>query len=382
LAPAEPLPKLRRPAQDLVVRINDHGIEAASGGELRTELPSPQYDSLPRRTGFYRSVLSEVRALPGVTAAAYTSGLPMVLTGGIAGVEVPGREVVPGRREGVSTRWVSSGFFDAMRIPVRRGRSVDDGDAADRLPVAVVSESFVQRYWPGLDPIGRTFRVRDQERAVAGVVGDIRVRGLERTSEPQVYLPIDQVPEGFGGGSIYQAKDLVIRFSGPRAPLVAAARRIIRAADPDLPITDVRMMTDVVAGETATRRAQLGVLGALAGIALLLAGVGIHGLLAYTVSQRSQEIGVRLALGAEPGGIGRLVLGEGLVLAVVGIVPGVAAAYGAGRVLSTLLFGVSPGDPVTLLAAVGLGLLMTVAGSIVPAWRAVRVSPRTAMRSE
>jgi predicted permease len=362
------------------VQAVDPGFAAEGVLTLRSELPLPKYDSLASRTEFYRTVLSQIQAQPGVSGAAYTSGLPMVMTGGIAGVEVPGREVRPRRLEAVSVRWVSSRFFQVLRIPVRRGRSVDDTDAADRLLVAVVSESFAERYWPGQDPIGMTFRVRDQDRTVVGVVGDIKVRGLERTSEPQVYFPTDQVPEGFGG--FYHPKDLVIRFIGKPASFVTAARRIIRAADPDLPITNVRMMTDVVAGETATRRAQLGVLGALAAIALLLAGVGIHGLLAYTVSQRSQEIGVRLALGAEPGGIGRLVLREGLVLAVVGIVPGVAAAYAAARALSTLLFGVPPGDPVTLLAAVGVALLMTVAGSIVPAWRAVRVSPVSAMRAE
>jgi putative ABC transport system permease protein len=347
---------------------------------LRSELPLPQYDSVPRRTEFYRMVLAGVQALPGVAAAAYTSGLPMVLTGGIAGVDVPGREVVSGRREGVSVRWVSPAFFDALRIPVRRGRGVDDADAADRLLVAVVSESFARRYWPGQDALGRTFRVRDQDRTVVGVVGDIKVRGLERTSEPQVYLPIGQVPDGFGG--LYHPKDLVIRFAGRAGELAAAVGRIIRAADPDLPITNVRMMADVVAGETATRRAQLGVLGALAGIAVLLAGVGIHGLLAYTVAQRSPEIGVRLALGAEAGGIARLVVREGLLLAVLGIVPGVAIAYAAARAMGALLFGVPPGDPVTMIAAVALILVMTLAGSLLPAWRAVRVSPMSVMRAE
>jgi putative ABC transport system permease protein len=141
-------------------------------------------------------------------------------------------------------------------------------------------------------------------------------------------------------------------------------------------------MTEVVAGETATRRAQLAVIAALAAVALLLAGVGIHGLLAYTVSQRSQEIGVRLALGAQPRGIGGLVVREGLVLACLGIVIGLGAAYGAARALSALLFGVSPADPTTLLAAGGLALLMTGAGSLMPAWRAVRMSPMSAMRAE
>jgi putative ABC transport system permease protein len=362
------------------VQAVDPGFTAEGVLTLRSELPLPKYDSLARRTAFYRTVLREVQAQPGVAAAAYTSGLPMVMTGGIADVEVPGREVRSRRLDGVSVRWVTPQFFEALRIPVRAGRTVEDADLADRVLVAVVSQSFVERYWPGQDPIGMTFRMRDQDRTVVGVVGDIKVRGLERTSEPQVYLPVDQVPAGFGG--IYLPKDLIIRFAGPAVPLVGAVRRIVHAADPDLPITNVRMMTAVVAGETATRRAQLGVLGALAAIAVLLAGVGIHGLLAYTVSQRSQEIGVRLALGAEPGGIARMVLWDGLGLAVLGIVTGLAAAYGAARALSALLFGVPPADPVTLLAAVGLALLMTVAGSMAPAWRAVRVSPVSAMRAE
>jgi predicted permease len=362
------------------VQAVDPGFTPEGVLTLRSELPLPKYDSLPRRTRFYSTVVSGVQALPGVTAAAYTSGLPMVLTGGIAGVEVPGREVAPGRREGVSVRWVSSRFFDALGIPVLQGRGVDHADAADQRLVAVVSRSFADRYWPDQDAVGRTFTVRDQDRTVVGVVGDIKVRGLERTSEPQVYLPIDQVPEGFGG--LYQPKDLVIRFSGRPGALLPALRDIIRRADPDLPITNVRMMADVVTGETATRRAQLAVIAALAAVALVLAGVGIHGLLAFTVSQRSQEIGVRLALGAEPGGIRRLVVREGLVLAAFGIVVGLAAAYGAGRALGALLFGVSPADPATLLAAGGLALLMTGAGSLVPAWRAVRVSPMAVMRSE
>ncbi len=362
------------------VQAVDPGFSAEGVLTLRSELPLPKYESAARRTEFYRSVLTEVQALPGVGAAAYTSGLPMVLTGGIAGVEIPGREIRRDGSDNVSVRWVSSQFFEALRIPVRAGRTVEDGDTADRALVAVVSESFVTRHWPNRDPIGLTFRVRNQDRAVVGIARDIKVRGLERSNEPQVYLPIAQVPDGFGG--LYHPKDLVVRFDGRQEALVAAVRRIIRAADSDLPITNVRMMSDVVAGETASRRDQLNVLGALAVIALLLSGVGIYGLVGYSVSQRSREIGVRMALGARPIGIARLVLREGFVMAVVGIVVGLAVAYGAARAWSALLFGVSPADPATLLTAAGLGFVMTVAGSIVPTWRAVRVSPLSAMRAE
>jgi predicted permease len=362
------------------VQAVDPGFSAEGVLTLRSELPLPKYESAARRTEFYRAVLTEVRALPGVAAAAYTSGLPMVLTGGIAGVEVPGREIRRDGSDNASVRWVSSQFFDTLRIPLRSGRTVEDGDTADRALVAVVSESFVTRYWPNRDPRGLTLRVRNQDRAVVGVARDIKVRGLERTNEPQVYLPIAQVPDGFG--ALYHPKDLVVRTDGRPEALVTAARRVIHAADPDLPITNVRTMTEVVAGETATRRDQLNMLVALAVTALLLSGVGIYGLLGYAVSQRSREIGVRMALGARPSEIARLVLREALVLAVVGIVVGLGVAYGTARMWSALLFGVPPADPATLATAAGLGLVMTVAGSIVPTWRAVRVSPLSAMRAD
>ena len=362
------------------VQAVDPGFSAEGVLTLRSELPLPKYESAGRRSEFYRAALAEVRALPGVAAAAYTSGLPMVLTGGVAGVEIPGREIRRDGSDNVSVRWVSTGFFEALRIPIRAGRTVEESDTADRALVAVVSESFALRHWPNRDPIGLTFRVRNQDRTVVGIAADIKVRGLERSSEPQVYLPIAQVPDGFGG--LYHPKDLVVRVDRPDEALVPALRRVIHAADPDLPITNVRMMSDVVAGETATRRDQLAVLGGLAIVALILAGVGIYGVVGFTVSQRSREIGVRMALGARPTGIARLVLREGFVMALVGIAVGLAVAYGAARAWSSLLFGVSPADPVTLVTAAGLGLAITVMGSIVPVWRAVRVSPLSAMRVE
>jgi ABC-type antimicrobial peptide transport system permease subunit len=244
----------------------------------------------------------------------------------------------------------------------------------------VVSDSFAQRYWPGQDPIGQPFRHRGATRTVVGVVGDVRVRGLERASEPQMYLPAQQIPAGQPAN--FDPKDLVVRHAGQGDSLVAAIRQIVRAADPEQPISDVRPMDDVLAGETASRRAQLQVLAVLAVVAVLLAGVGIYGLLAYMVAQRSQEIGVRLALGAEPGRVGHMIVADGMRLALFGIVPGVLGAYAAGRGMSALLFGVAPGDPATFASAVVLVLLITLAASAVPAMRAVRVSPMSVLRSE
>jgi predicted permease len=362
------------------VQAIDPGFVPQNVLTLRTALPRPKYESPVRRGEFYERVLAGVRALPGVQSAAFITGLPMVMTGIITGVEIPGQDVRSARSGGVSHRWVTPQYFRTMGIPLRRGRDVEHGDARDRAWVAVVSASFVERYWPGEDPIGKIFRHRGQTRTVVGVVGDVRVRGLERNSEPQMYLPAPQPAEG--SPAIFDPKDLVIRHSGQVEALVSAIRQIVRAVDPEQPISDVRTMDEVLAGDTATRHAQLQVLGVLAAVAVLLSGVGIYGLLAYTVSQRSQEIGVRLALGADRSRVGRMIVADGMRLALFGIVPGVLGAYAAARGMSALLFGVAPGDPATFATGVGVALLMTFAGSVVPAVRAVRVTPMSVLRAE
>ena len=362
------------------VQAIDPGFASADVLTMRTALPRPKYDSPVPRSAFYERVLTDVRALPGVQNAAFISGLPMVVTGLITGVEVPGFDVRSPRNDGVSHRWVTPQYFQTMRIPLRRGRDVADADTRERAWVAVVSESFAARYWPGQDPIGKTFRHRGDARTVVGVVGDVKVRGLERNSEPQLYLPAQQIADGWPAN--FDPKDLVIRHSGSTAPLVSAIRQIVRAADPEQPISDVRTMDDVLTGDVAPRRAQLQVLGVLAIVAVLLSSVGIYGLLAYTVSQRSQEIGVRLALGADPARVGRMIVADGMRLAMFGAVPGVLAAYAAARGMSALLFGIAPGDPVTFASAGGLALLMTFAGAALPALRAMRVNPMAVLKAE
>jgi putative ABC transport system permease protein len=347
---------------------------------LRTALTASRSADSVQRTEFYDRVLSGVRSLPGVVAAAYTSGLPMVLTGGIAGVEVPGAEARNRRTNGVSLRYVTPQFHSALGISLTQGRAIQDGDRMDRQRVAVVSETFAQRFWPNDNPIGKTFRVRGLEPTVVGVVRDIKVRGLERTNEPQLYMAAAQAPGQLGG--LYIPKDLVLRATVPAETLLPAVRDIIRRVDPEQPVSDVRLLSDVVSGQTADRRAQLRVLTALAVVALLLTGIGIHGLLAFMVAQRSREIGVRLALGAEPGRVARMIVGEAARLAAMGGIPGLLVAYGAARGMSALLFGIPPGDPLTLTSGATLVILATVAGAVAPAFRAVRVSPLVAMRSE
>jgi len=361
------------------VQAVDPGFSSENVMTMRTALPRPRYDSPRRRIEFYDRVLAEVRALPGVRSAAFITGLPMAMTGFITAVDVPGQATADYRTAGVSHRWVTPKYFTTMGIPLLSGRDVADRDGGDQAWVAVISASFGERYWPGQDPIGRSFTHRGRVRTVVGVVGDVRVRGLERTSEPQIYLPAAQAPEQFP--STADPKDLVIRHAGQAGTLVSAVRQIVSAVDAEQPISNVRTMDEVLANETASRRGQLQVLGLLAAVAAILSGIGIYGLLAFTVSQRSPEIAVRLALGANPAAVGRMIFADGMRLALAGIVPGVIGAYAAASAMRALLFGIGPADPATFATAVALALLMSAAGALVPALRAVRVAPVSLLRS-
>jgi predicted permease len=358
------------------------GFDADHVVALRTALPANTYGVTLRRVEFYGRVLERVRALPGVRSAAYATGLPMSMRGGIWSATVDGQPVATRGEDNVSLRFVTPGFFSTLDIPLRRGRDLSDRDTRERPNVAVVSTAFVKRHWPGADPLGRQFKLGDTVRTVVGVVGDVRVRGLETSSEPQVYLPPAQVADSAIVG--YFPKELVVRASPPIDPasLTPAIRRIVHAVDPEQPVSNVRRLSDLLEGETAPRVTQLRLLGGFAAIALLIAGLGIHGLLTFTVSLRRREIGIRRALGAEFDRILGLVLSEGLALAGIGIAVGIAVGYGAARGMGALLMGVRPEDPLTLLAAASLCFVTAVAGGLRPALQALRVDPMVALREE
>jgi predicted permease len=358
----------------------DPGFRVENVMTIRTALPLPKYGSTSKRAAFYDQVLSDVRALPGVANAAYTSFAPITMGGGIWPVSLDGRTQNRADSHVASLRYITTGFFESLDIPLRQGRNINDADTIDRLHVAVVSDSFVRRYWPNENPIGRHFTFALHERTVVGVVGDIRVRGLERPSEPQVYIPHKQVPDNSIIG--YTPKDLIIRSTLDAGALVPSVRAIVRRADPEVPLSNIKTMAEIVDGQTASRAVQLRVLAAFAVIAVFLAGVGIHGVLSFAVAQRVQEIGVRIALGAQSRDILSMIVWRGVLLAAAGVVPGVALAYAAGRMMESLLVGVNPSDGVTFLAAVALAIVMTTAGSLVPTLRALRIDPIKAIRAE
>ncbi len=363
------------------VQSTDPGFRTDGILTMRTELPLPKYEKVSVREQFYDKVLGDIRSLPGVTGAAYTSGLPMRMMGGIWPVIVDGRsEQNRSAGNSASLRYITPDFFSTLGIPIKQGRAFTEGDNEDRQWVAVVSESMVKRYWPDEKALGRHFTFGLHDREIVGVVADIRVRGLERPSEPQVYLPYKQVPDGWLVG--YVPKDLVVYSSQAPENLVPAVRRIIAQADPQQPISNIRTMEQIVAGQTESRAVQMRVLITFTALAILLAGLGIYGLLSFTVSLRRQEFGIRMALGADRSNISAMVLKQGVMLAVTGLVPGLALAYVTARLLQSLLAGVNPGDLAAFALAAALCLVTTLLGALVPALRAIQIDPSAVMRAE
>lgn len=359
----------------------DTGFRSSGVLTLRTALPWPAYATAARRQAFYDRVLGDIRALPGVHNAAYITGLPMTMPGGIWG-GMPEAPLAPVEEPiAASSRFLTPGFFDTMSIPIKEGRDIAATDAAGGTPVAIVSESFVQRAWPGSSGVGRRFTspvYRDRIFTIVGVVGDIRVRGLERRSEPQIYFASQQVPDN--AFINYPPKELVVRAGVPPGSLLPTIRQIVQRADPVQPISHVQLLDAIVEEQIAPRAVQARVLGGFAGVAMLLSAVGLYGLLAFAVSRRMREIGLRMALGATPGSMVALVVKRGLALALAGITIGTAGAYGAGRWMQTLLAGVSPADPFVFASAIGLTVMLALIGTLLPAVRASRVSPLEATR--
>jgi putative ABC transport system permease protein len=334
-----------------------------------------------RTAVFYGRLLERLRSLPGVTAAGAVNRLP--LTGrwwsiGVAGAGEP--PAPPGDTPSAAGRVATPGYFEAMHIPLRSGRLFTAGDQAGTPAVSIVSESLARRTWPGRDPVGRVLVVDDSTpTAVVGVVADARVNGLDSEAPPIVYVPFAQARFGLFPD---WGMDIVVRADGDATALASAVRGEVAALDRALPVFAVRTLDDVLGGWMARRRAALVLVGAFAAVAVALAMVGLYGVVSYSVRQRTREIGVRMALGARPRDIGGLVLGEGLLLAGAGAVVGLALSAGTSRVLSSLLFEVKPGDPVTLAATAGVVAVVATLAAGAPSRRASRLDPVVALRQD
>jgi predicted permease len=361
----------------------DPGFRTDGIVTLRTALPFPRYAEPVDRERFYEEVLARVRALPGVEAAGYTGFLPFVMRGIVWPI---GLDDGPPPGDGVQPlavfREVTAGYLETLGVPVLGGRHFGPQDTATSVKVAIVNRSFAQQFWPGRDPVGQTFMfqvpaLRDRW-TVAGVVPDFLARSLEGSPMPQVFVLHRQLEVA----GAHAPRDLAVRYRGDTALLLPELRRIIGAADPEVPIASVRTLAAIVHGETTDRRHQLRLLAAFAGLAFLMAALGIYGVLAFLVSQRTQEIGVRIALGARRGDVVRMVLGRGFLLSSGGLVLGVAGGLVLGNAMRNVLFGIEPFDPPVFVSSAALCSLAALAACGVPAWRAARVDPLTALRAE
>jgi putative ABC transport system permease protein len=290
-------------------------------------------------------------------------------------IEVPGRPQSPGERDEVRIRGVGPDYFRTIGVPVVAGRAIDGRDRQGAPPVVAVNRAFARKYFPGgIDPIGRTVRFWGVERQIVGIVGDVRFRGVGRESEPAIYPSILQVP--------VSGLSIVARSKGEAFALVPELREAIRQADPDVALFEIRSADDLVSRSIGAPRFQTTLLSVFGGAALLLASLGLYGLLAYSVARRTREIGIRSALGAGRTNLIWLVLREGLGRCLAGLAVGIVASLGAGRLLSGMLYGVQPTDAAVLAAVAAVLGVVSLAASYLPARRAARVDPITALRSE
>jgi putative ABC transport system permease protein len=372
------------------------GFDAAGVLVVPVDLPGSRYPEAHQRRAFFDRLIASIEGLAGVEVAGAVSHLPLGGADNWMPLHIEGQPApAPGQELYAPFRVATAHYFKTLRIPLRRGRLFNDSDARQSIPVirwfpqqpypdgfdkpqpapvAIVSETAARQFFAGEDPIGKRMRVLfSPEITIVGVVGDIKHNALNLPSFPHIYLLHDQEP--------WNSVSLVVRTSGPPTVLAAAVREQIRAADPALPVT-VTTMDDVLTASTGRPRLYAVITGVFGAVALALAVVGIFGVVSYVAAQRTREIGVRIALGAQRREILELVVGQGMRPIAAGICAGIVGAVALTRFIGTLLFGVAPLDPLTfgivivLLTAVGL------AACWIPAQRATRVDPLTALRAE
>jgi len=356
----------------------DPGLDPRNVLTVSLILAGEEYKERTARDNFYAQLVEQVRALPGVSAAAWVTNLP--LGGGFdrRGLCIQERPGCPGPNDPNADSYVvTPDYFRVMGIPLLRGRVFTENDRSDYEPVALVGETLASQQWPGQNAIGKKIRLSglgDGWRTIVGVVGDVRHFGLDTEPTIQAYVPRAQTRVSWGF--------LVVRTSGPPSAAAGAIRAAIAQVDPGVPISDLKTMEQHIAASVSQRRFALLLILLFGAVALVLTALGLYGVLAYSVSQRTQEIGVRVALGATREDILRLVLTQASKMTAIGVACGIAVALGVARILSSQLFEIGPTDPLTFGVVLLLLLAVAAAASYVPVQRALRINPLTALRHE
>ncbi|MFZ0592607.1 MAG: ABC transporter permease [Bryobacteraceae bacterium] len=358
------------------------GFEADHVLTARLSAPVPKYKDFTKRSALYRAILDRVRALPGVESAAFTSALPLTWEGGTNGFTPEGALVHVDETYEANNRVVTPGYFETMKIPLRRGRFFDERDTQTAEPVAVINETMARKFWPDQDPIGKRFKRAPSKDPspwvrVVGIVGDVRQMRLNEPPRQEMYFPDLQSENNW-----MKLRDLVIRTKVDPESLASTIRQAVWSVDRDQPVSDVMSLDDLLDKEVTRWRVEATLLGALALLALTLACVGMYGVLSYLVTQRTPEIGIRLALGANASNVFRNVTGHGMSLVAIGIAIGLTAALGVSRLLASLLFEVNATDPAIYASTAAVFAIIAFAACAIPARRAAKVDPVIALRYE
>ncbi|MDQ3803567.1 MAG: ABC transporter permease [Acidobacteriota bacterium] len=357
----------------------DPGFDTGNTLTMSVSLSPTRYSDPHQQLAFLDRVLEQIGALPGVVSAGATTTIPLTGGGSTQPFTVEGRPASAVAEQPMAqTRYISPDYFRAMGIPLRQGRFFSDQDRENGVQVVIISEAMARRFWPGQDPIGKrltpSFHLQQGPREVVGVVGDVKGSGLDAEAASMMYLPYKQAPRPY--------MTFVARTASNPQDFIQPISKAIYSVDREQALTNVRTMEQVLAESLSGRRFNMTLLIAFAGLALLLAAVGVYGVMNYSVTLRRRELGIRMALGAQAVDVLRLVLGQGLTLTLIGVGAGLAAAYGLTRLMASLLYGVTATDFVTFVSVSGVLIAVGLLASYLPARRATKVDPMIALRSE
>ncbi len=360
---------------------HDPGFRADHVLVMRTPLPRQKYEAFAPRVAFYDQVLNRVENLPGVEAAGYTSWVPLTNYGGASGIQVEGRPELDSKVLIPNVRIISRDYIRTLEMRLVKGRLIESRDGAGTPAVALINETMARNIWPGEDPIGKHLKTGDYNDkspwiTVVGVVGDVHQAGLDVPARAELYMPYEQQDFGF------EPEYLAVRTKGDPMQMTEAIRQQIWAVDSEQPVAEVMPLGDLVDEYLTPRQMQTSLLGAFAGLALLLSALGIYAVLSFSVTQRTQEIGVRVALGARPEDVLKMVLSQGLRLFLAGAAIGLVSALALSRALEHWLYGVSASDPLSFASVTILLAAVTLLACYIPARRAMRVDPLVALRYE